>query len=372
MNTNVTVNALIGIRDNLNVLIDELSSGLTTTTIPAPDTAEPTVVPAAVQTEEDMESTVDETPKKSSKKTKASTSRKERESSETIPTPGNLTREQLDGLSYNNLKKLAKDMGVSATGARDELIEKIMSAESEEPAESEVVEKPDLKVVKSTPAPAAEDDDDDEDDEEEVDPIVAQVNEAVAEMSDEEIMDVLTEVGVRAKGKRQSLIAAVVRAVREGKLDLGEDEDEEDSDEEDDESESDEDEETEEAEEFDPNDPENPDMTKERRAAIKAHEKETRNDFKKGSLTRKEIVEWLNDFYGTKDSMKKKTDADLLDEYIRVSCLLINDDGEFPQEEGAYTVNGVPYCCGRPLQYNKDNNTYICESCGSEYEFEEE
>ena len=52
------------------------------------------------------------------------------------------------------------------------------------------------------------------------------------------------------------------------------------------------------------------------------------------------------------------------------SCLLIDDEGEMPEEEGAYTVNGIPYCCGHELKYNEDNETYICETCGAEYEAE--
>ena len=43
-----------------------------------------------------------------------------------------------------------------------------------------------------------------------------------------------------------------------------------------------------------------------------------------------------------------------------------------PDEEGAYTVNGIPYCCGHELAFNEDNDTYICEVCGGEYEAGEE
>ena len=46
-------------------------------------------------------------------------------------------------------------------------------------------------------------------------------------------------------------------------------------------------------------------------------------------------------------------------------------DGEIV-EEGAYTVNGVPYCCGRPLSYDEDEGKYVCEHCGGEYEADEE
>ena len=348
------IDAMKGIRDNLSILIEEMEGN-------SPKTAKVTAEATETKTEE----VKTETPK---------TSRKEREASEKLPNPNDeLTQEQLDGLSYNNLKRLAKEMGIPAVGSRDELTQKILSFDGEVPApeaevESETAEEPveekttrksPRKIQKSEPEPV-EEDEDDEDDEEE-DPIVAQVNEAVEDMTDEEIMDILADVGVKAKGKRQALISAVIKAVRDGKIDLDSDEDEEDEDEA-------ESEET----EYDVNDPENPDMTEERKAAIKAYEADIRADFKNGDITRKQLIEWLNEFHDTKDTMKKKSDEEILSEYIHCSCLLINDEGEMPEEEGAYTVNGIPYCCGHELAYNEDNDTYICEVCGAEFEAGEE
>lgn len=353
------IDAMKGIRDNLSILIEEMEGKESPKT--APVTAE--------ATETKTEEVKTETPK---------TSRKEREANEKLPNPNDeLTQEQLDGLSYNNLKRLAKEMGIPAVGSRDELTQKILSFDGEVPApeaevESETAEEPvgekttrksPRKIQKSEPEPV-EEDEDDEDDEEE-DPIVAKVNEAVEDMTDEEIMDILADVGVKAKGKRQALISAVIKAVRDGKIDLDDEESEEDEDESETEAES---EET----EYDVNDPENPDMTEDRKAAIKAYEADIRADFKNGDITRKQLIEWLNEFNGTKDSMKKKSDDEILEEYIYCSCLLINDEGEMPEEEGAYTVNGIPYCCGHELAYNEDNDTYICEVCGAEFEAGEE
>ena len=349
------IDAMKGIRDNLSVLIEELEESSKTK-------AEVTAETKAV------EEVKTETPAKT---------RKEREANEKLPNPNDeLTQEQLDGLSYNNLKRLAKEMGIPAVGSRDELTQKILAYEGDVPnpdakdedVESESEETVQEEAPKSTrkvskkSEPVVEDDEDE--DEEEVDPIVAQVNEAVEDMTDEEIMDILADVGVKAKGKRQSLISAVIKAVRDGKIDLDNEESDEDE-AEDTEAES-------EDAEYDVNDPENPDMTDERKEAIKAYEADIRADFKNGDITRKQLIEWLNEFHDTKDTMKKKSDDDILDEYIYCSCLLIGDDGEMPEEEGAYTVNGVPYCCGHELAYNEDNETYICEVCGGEYEAGEE
>lgn len=351
------IEAMKGIRDNLSILIEEMENDSKTVNI----TAE------AIET--NTEEVKTETPK---------TSRKEREANEKLPNPNDeLTQEQLDGLSYNNLKRLAKEMGIPAVGSRDELTQKILNFDGEvpapesedesetakEPVEEKTTRKSPRKIQKSEPEPVEED----EDDEEEVDPIIEKVNEAVEDMTDEEIMDILADVGVKAKGKRQALISAVIKAVRDGKIDLDDEESEDDEDEADTEAES----ESEEVE-YDVNDLENPDMTEERKAAIEAYESEIRADFEKGDLTRKQLIEWLNDFYDTKDSMKKKSDEEILTDYIHCSCLFVNDEGEMPEEEGAYTVNGVPYCCGHELAYNEDNDTYICEVCGAEYEAGEE
>ena len=244
---------------------------------------------------------------------------------------------------------------------------KLRSGFDEEVPESEETEEEAPAPAKSYKKSKPVKEDDDDEDEEEVDPIVEKVNEAVEDMTDEEIMDILADVGVKAKGKRQALISAVIKAVHDGKIDLDDEESEDDEDEADTEAES----ESEEVE-YDVNDPENPDMTEERKAAIEAYESEIRADFENGDLTRKQLVEWLNDFHDTKDSMKKKSDDEILAEYIHCSCLFINDEGEMPEEEGAYTVNGSPYCCGHELAYNEDNDTYICEVCGAEYEAGEE
>ena len=352
------IEALKGIRDNFNILIEEFENDSKDANVPV--VSEDLSTPVEVTTPAEVV-----TPAPTGK------TRKEREASEKIPNPNDeLTQEQLDGLSYNNLKRLAKEMGIPAVGSRDELTQKILnfdenattptSEDATDSSEEPVMEETSTST-KSTPkiAEASE-----SEDEEEVDPIVAQVNEAVADMTNEEIMDILADVGVKAKGKRQALISAVIKAVHDGKIDL---DDEESEEEEATEAET-EVPATEDAEEYDANDLDNPDMTEERKSAIEAYVADTEAEFKSGNITRKELVAWLNEFHGTKDTMKNKSDEDILDDYIYYSCLLINDEGEMPEEEGAYSVNGVPYCCGHELAYNEDNDTYICEVCGAEYE----
>lgn len=347
MNKKVVIEALIDIRNCINTIIDQIAEEKDSTAVPSVptqvDTPEADIVPVA--------------PTRAT--TAAGKTRKERESAEVIPTV--ITAESLDSLSYNTLKKLAKERGISASGSRDELTSRLL----ENPGE--ISDSPNLHVVRSEAEAGDEpevEDAADVEEEEDIDSILKRVNEAVADLSNEELMDILTDVGVKAKGKRQSLIEATVRAVKDGLLDLSDDEDEEGG-----EDTADEDDTQSECE-YEPNDTDNPDMTEERRAAIQAFIEEATNDFKKGNITRKELIEWLNEFNGTKDPMKKSSDEEILNSYIHASCLLINDEGEFPEEEGAYTVNGIPYCCGRALKCVETDGvtTYICETCGNEYE----
>ena len=110
-------------------------------------------------------------------------------------------------------------------------------------------------------------------------------------------------------------------------------------------------------------------MTEARKKAILEQDKDIRNQYKKGKVVRDNLVEFLQSFYDTEEDMEDMTDEEVLDTYIDAVCRLIDDDGEIV-EEGAYTLNGEPACCGRVLTYSEDSNTFICEHCGEEYEAE--
>jgi len=265
-----------------------------------------------------------------------------------------VTREQLDGMTYNNIKKLAKDMGISAVGNREEITNRILGCTPDETATAENEAPEEVPV-----------------DEKNNDPIYAKVVDAVADMTNEEIADVLVDIGLSAKGKREALIEKVVQAVRDGLLDFDDEDEEEetevaeapvakeapveDSDEE---------------EEDNTNDIDNPAMTEARKKAILAQDEEIREQFSKGDVTRDDLVEFLQSFYDTEDDMSDMSDEDLLDTYIDAVCRLVDDEGDLI-EEGAYSLNGEPACCGRVLNYSEDTKMFICEHCGEEYEAEE-
>lgn len=287
----------------------------------------------------------------------------------------------LEEMGYNGMKALAKQLGFVAKGDRDAIANMIMTQTAPEADDEDEAEAPAPKKGKSAPAkksprplgkksapePEPEDDEDEDDDDSEDDGVEALVISATEEMSDEDLLDFLLESGIKAKGKRQALIAAVVKGVRDGKIEL-EDDGEDDTDDEDDSEEGDSD------SDFDVNDPKNPDMTEERAAGIKALAADYKAQFKAGDITREDIIEYINDYNGTKDKMTKVSDKDLLSKFIDIACLFVDDDGEMPDDDEpeAYTVNGNPYCCGHELRYDEDGEQYICESCGKEYPADDE
>lgn len=318
-------------------------------------------------------------------------SRKAKEDGEDLPDlDGEITEDDLKGLSFNNLRKIAKQLGADTTGSRTEVIEHILEAknggksededEDDEPKSKKSTKKTAAKSDKKSPIKMAKKSDEDEDE------IEAKVNEAVADMSTEEIADFLADSGIRVKGKREALIAAVVKAVRDGTIELeddGEDEDEKPapksdkksakkvdkskSDDEDEDSEDDEDD-----TEYGVNDFDNPDMTAKRKKALQKYRKSLDSDFENGDITEDELREWATDNGYDAKAVKKMKGEKLLDEYYNATALLIDDEGNEIDTEGddhePYEVNGVPYCCGSPLTYDKKHKTYKCEICGGEYE----
>ena len=279
------------------------------------------------------------------------------------------TREELESMGYNGMKSLAKTLGLTAKGDRESLINMILEAtsktvkegpmEEEKPLAQEPVQ--DNSSIKEEP------------EEEESDNLEAQVIEATEEMSDGELLEFLLSYGIKAKGKRQALIAAAVKGVRDGLIAL-EDDDEETSEETaaDDATE-------EEPEELDYdkiNDPNGEGVTEERAASIEAMNSDIDAQYKKGELKRADIIAFINDYFGD-DNNRHKDMAEnvLLKLYKNLACLFINDEGEVPNDEAeseVYTVNGDAYCCGHPCAWDEDAETYICQKCGGEYKADEE
>lgn len=333
------------------------------------------ILSASQQIEESTASAEVAETKKTTRKT-AKKSTKKAEEVDTPDTAEEFSEEDLNSMSYNELKKLAKDLGVSATGSRKELVEKLISLSEGEDTEDDDEEeetpapKKSTKPTKSTKSKKVEEPEDDEDDEEDEDSedneddeeedLASQVTSALEDMSDDELKSILEEVDIPAKGKRQALITKIIHAVEDGliELDLGDDEDEPE----------DEDTDTEEPEDEESEDV-TANMTKKRKKAYDSICEETSDSFESGDLERADLIDFINEFNGTNDKMKKVSDEDLLEAYLKIAALFIDDDGN-EIEEGAYYINGTAYCCGRPLKYDKKKKQYVCESCGSAYDEE--
>lgn len=295
--------------------------------------------------------------------TKAEKNVEEKEVEAPTVVKGHLSREQLDSMTYNDLKKLAKEIGVSAVGARPELTDRILGVEVE--AEEVDVDVSDAPEEEPTG-----------------DGVADKVRALVADMSVSDIADVLAEVGVSAKGKKEALVEKLIKAVKDGLISL-EDDDEEASEEEaettdepnvaEEEAVTEEAEATDEDEEYDPtNDPENPNMTKARKTALVAFDKSTRASVENGEISYADMRTFLAEFHDMEVSdLDEYTDEEILDFYVDAASRFIDDDGEIVEEE-AYMLNGEPACCGHALEYEEDKNSFHCAVCGNDYAADDE
>ena len=271
---------------------------------------------------------------------------------ETVPTEEvasyvPMSEETLKGMGYADLKALAKSVGVSAKGTKSQLlkvlIEYFKNMDEETPAEAPAQEE----------APAEVETDEAIEGEDTRAVVLRMIEEN--EMSDDDIREVLKDAGLSDKGKHEALIDKLVSAIDDGIIQLEDEEDDEPAPAE-----------VEAEEEEESNEPA---ITPERAKGIEKLMEEVDEQFKDGSLTASDIREFLDQFGDV--TIPKKASADkLLELYKENVSMLVDDEGNVC-EEGAYFINNVPYCCGRPLNV-ADDNTATCSVCGETYEFEEE
>lgn len=134
---------------------------------------------------------------------------------EVVEVETNTEAEDLNSKTLKELKDLAKELGVSTKGSKSTIIGRILEAQDNV---EEVVEETKENIL--TEEEIEEFEEATETGEE--NPLEAQLN----EMSVEELADILAEVGISTKGKKQSLIAKVLKAVEEGKIELADEEEE--------------------------------------------------------------------------------------------------------------------------------------------------
>lgn len=271
------------------------------------------------------------------------------ETKEEVKEENTYTYDNLESMTYNEIKALAKELGVKAIGTKKIIIESILAHLGSEPTPTkdepvEVATDVDIQEIEESTDEEVEVVENEVDEDEEVeaedttfyDQIVADLE----GYSDEELADILSSVGISPKGKRQALLAKIVQAIEEGVLEWEEDE-----------------EATEEPKE------EVQDTTNARRVARRKEEERITLAIEKGELSHKEIIKYLKDFNNGR-YVSQGLDGDV-EEYICIQCDLIDDEGHKHELADPYYVGDDVFCCGQQLQ-EVDNDLY-CEVCGTTY-----
>ena len=312
---------------------------------------------------------------------------------------GTLSREQLMSMKFNDLKKLGASLGVSCSGKRDEIIDRILnvsvkaSVEPEEPEDEGTAEKgkvvPISKSKKGGLKKKKEEPEEEETEEEEEagpsEESIKLAEELTEDMSAKEIIDYLAECGIKAKGKKSDVILVLAKGIEDGTVELEDDEedteDEEEAEESVDEGEeevsSDDEEEGEEFNEesyfpeYDEAGYNNPDSMKEERAeAVKAMMADIIEKVENDQLKEEDMQTFLENVC-TDEELEALGEDYEFEELVALYCEIrkrfVDDDGEEHEPGDPYELNEKNFCCGHELKYEKKSKTFICESCGEKY-----
>jgi len=285
----------------------------------------------------------------------------------------------VDSMDYRQLKSYASEIGVKAKGTKGQLLKAVkdfLANGGEEVSEEE--EKPargvaSMKAKKAEEAEKEVESEEEDDDSEDENTTIKEVESAIKEqeLTDDDLRDILKDLGLSTKGGHEVLVSKLADAVDAGELSLDDDEVEDEAEETESEEEDVTDDENaeEDAEESDneENNEEN-EITDERKQAIDDFTAETTEAFENEEISVEDMRDFIKDF-GEKIS-KKASDEEVLAKYIECASMLIDDEGN-TVEEGAYMLNGVPFCCGHALEISEDETSGKCHICGEEYEFEE-
>lgn len=291
--------------------------------------------------------------------------------------------DELLTLKISELRSMAKGLGLDTKGTKTDIANRIANAEQvelvydEEPeAEVEVVEaeivedeETDTEFDEEIEKDLEELDDEDLEDEEEKSDLEL-LKEELEGYTEEELREVLEDVELSTKGKKQALISRIIKAVEDGIIVYGDDEEEDsevyveddldvDLDEVESEEETEEievDEETEDEEELSV-----------REQVQEQISEQILEEYENGTLTDKQITKFLNEYSnGTFKTVNKKRS---LNKYIEIMMELVDEDGEIVElGEPYYVGDDIAFCCGTQLK-DVDGDFY-CEVCGNEYEGE--
>ena len=293
---------------------------------------------------------------------------------------GKFDVEELKGMKYNEFKKLAASLGVKCTGTRDEIMERILALDvtvdvAEDVEEEEVVEEAPVKESKSDKPAKGKKLGKKEVDEPSRDEFDEQAEAIADETPVEDIIEALADVDIKATKK--NAVEKLAHALREGLIEMDEEDEDEDIEDEIEEDDEDDDEEISADSyfsEYDPNGFNNPEeMTEERKEAIEEKMDEILTEISEGTLKMDEIESYLEDNC-TEEEIElvgeDYTDEDVIKLYMEMIKRTIDNEGNEVEPSEPYEVGEHNMCCGHELKYVKKTKNYVCSQCGGEYEAE--
>lgn len=310
---------------------------------------------------------------------------------------GDVSVESLNSMKYNEFKKYAASLGVDCKGTRVEIMERVLAVLNNAPATEETEEVEETPVVeeeqetKSDRPAKSKKFAKAEVDEPTRDKFDEQAEEVAKDTDVEDIIEALADVDIKATKK--NAVAKLAEALRNGLIELDDEDEEEESepvedeaDEEEDDAEiveSDDEDENDEEEDFtadsyfseyDSNGFNNPEsMTEERAEAIQTKMQKILDAVDDESLTVEDIQSYLED-HATEDEIdllgEEPEDEECLKLYMELVKRTIDNDGDEHEPSDPYEVGEHDLCCGHELSYSKKTKKYICSICGTEYEAE--
>ena len=292
------------------------------------------------------------------------------------------TKEHLDSMKYNDLKKLGASLGIDCKGTREQLVNRILSIPAE-PVEPELV---DEAPVDEEPSKVASLDakrkglkkkTEEKPEEEET---VSEANlqlarEAVEENGIEDVIAVLEDAGVRItardKKKQDVIVHKLAEAFENGLIDAEVEPEEEKPAEEEEPNKMDI---TPESyfPQYDPegiNDPEV--ITPYRLKAIRNLVADILEKVNNAELTEEDTIKELEDICTEEDIKLLGEDyegSELLAFYIEMQKRFVDDEGYIIGAGEPYVVNETNFCCGHELTYDKKSKKFVCAVCEASYE----
>ena len=277
-------------------------------------------------------------------------------------------RVSLEKMSYRELQQVAKDNDILATGKTEELLERILAegssvaVETEEVVErEEVIEEPVEEVIEEEVIEEEVEEEVEEEIEEEIEETEVvltkadKIEQALEGYTEEDLADVLNSIGVSPKGKRQALLAKIVKAVEDNLLEIEIEE------------------ETGEVEEgvietpeVEVDNQEEVEMTVARQRAVAVAREDVKKMIKDGAISEDQMNDILAYVYAGEEfspALPLKEREEMLEEmYVN----LVDDEGVSQELETPYERDGEYACCSKLLR-KKANGNLECTVCEQEY-----